>query len=120
MPRQFVSVKFRPGDTRSFTYVNDGDPVAIGDEVKVPDRHGDGWNRVTVCDLPPGPPNNFPVEKLKAILGRVEPEAPKPAAAATAPPAGVKTVDDLFAPHHRKPKSPFPDDAPEDDLRNHL
>ena len=47
--RQFVAVKFRPGDARTYTYHNDGEPVAAGDEVKIADRNGDGWSRVTVA-----------------------------------------------------------------------
>lgn len=46
--RQFVACKFRPGDRRSYTYHWDGEPLAPGDEVKVPDKSGDGWSRVIV------------------------------------------------------------------------
>lgn len=41
---QFVSVKYRPGDTRSYTFHNDGPPVAVGDTVRVDGR--DGWQAV--------------------------------------------------------------------------
>ena len=39
--RQYVGIKFRPGDTRTYTYHNDGPPVAVGDTVKINGR--DGW-----------------------------------------------------------------------------
>lgn len=29
MARQYVAVKFRPGDKRSYTYHNDGEPVKV-------------------------------------------------------------------------------------------
>lgn len=131
MPRQWVAIKFRDTDAKSFTYHNDGDPVKVGDLIKVPDRSGDGWKRVRVCDLPFDPPKFA----TKEILGLWEPVTPPQAGeAATAPPAGVQTVDDLFAKatpleEIAKPAEPwtgprhkpaFPDGAPEDDLRNHL
>lgn len=44
--RQFVKVKFRPRDAKSYTYHWDElSPLALGDEVRVPDRSGDGWSR---------------------------------------------------------------------------
>lgn len=48
---QYVQVKFRASDTRTYTYENDGDPVAIGDEVKVADNRSDGWKRVEVVGI---------------------------------------------------------------------
>lgn len=39
--RQYVACKFRSEDARSYTYHNDGEPVAVGDLVKVADRSGD-------------------------------------------------------------------------------
>lgn len=85
--RQFVACKFRSEDTRSYTYHNDGEPVAVGDFVKVPDRDGDGWKRVQVVALSDEAPR-FPT---KPILGKLEPE---PAAAAEAAPAGSLDLDD--------------------------
>lgn len=67
--RQFIACKFRPNDKREFTYHNDGPPVAVGDQVKVPDRSGDGWNAVTVSAVGVPEPTKF---ATKAILGKVE------------------------------------------------
>ena len=39
MARQFVACAFTNGG-RSYTYHNDGDPVAVGDKVEVETRHG--------------------------------------------------------------------------------
>lgn len=68
----YVACKFRPDDSRSYTYTWDGEPLAIGDVVKVADRSGDGWKRVTVASITDQAPP-FP---CKPILGRYEPEAP--------------------------------------------
>jgi len=72
---QYVACKFRISDTRTFTYKNDGEPVAEGDAVRVTDRSGDGWKKVfvvSVTDVDPCLPFD-----LKPILGKhVEPEAP--------------------------------------------
>jgi len=38
--RQYVSVKFRPDHSRSYTFHNDGDPVKPGDKVVVATSHG--------------------------------------------------------------------------------
>lgn len=67
---QFIACKFRPTDTRSFTYINDGEPVAVGNLVKVPDARSDGWKRVEVVaiDVPE------PEFACKAIIGLWEPE----------------------------------------------
>lgn len=71
--RQFVACKFRSSDTRTYTYHNDGEPVAVGDVVKVADRdHPDSWKRVEVAAIVDHAPS-FPT---KPILGKVEPEAP--------------------------------------------
>jgi hypothetical protein len=37
---QFVAIRFRPGEKRSYTYANDGEPCAAGDFVQVPLRNG--------------------------------------------------------------------------------
>lgn len=68
--RQYVRCKFRSTDTRSYTYHNDGEPVAPGDMVKVPDRDSDAWKRVEVVAIVDEEPP-FPT---KAILGKVDPE----------------------------------------------
>jgi hypothetical protein len=63
---QFVAVKFRPGDSRTYTYQWDGEPLAPGDEVKVPDNQSDGWKRVTVVSVS----DQAPPFACKWILGR--------------------------------------------------
>lgn len=66
MSKVFVACKFRPADTRTFTYSYDLDePIAVGDFVKVPDRSGDGWKRVQVASISDQAPS-FPT---KPILG---------------------------------------------------
>lgn len=62
---QYLACKFRSADKRTYTYRNDGPPVFCGDVVAVPDRSGDGWQRVTVHEIDYIPP---PYE-TKAILG---------------------------------------------------
>lgn len=64
--RQYVACKFRPTDTRTYTYVWDGEPLAPGDEVKVPDNKSDGWKRVTVDSVS----DQAPPFACKPILGR--------------------------------------------------
>lgn len=72
MPRQYVACKFRPEDRRSYTYHNDGEPVAPGDVVKAPGRSEDGWQRVHVVSVS----DEEPSFATKPILGKVEPEEP--------------------------------------------
>ena len=65
---QFIKVRFGPLDERRYTYLNDGDPVAVGDFVKVPDaRNPDSWKRVEVMEVDVEEPNFA----CKAILGKV-------------------------------------------------
>lgn len=82
---QYIACKFRPADTRTFTYHYDGvEPLKVGDMVKVPDpRSADGWKRVHVAELDVEKPTKF---DTKPILGLCNPdvepdEAPAPAAA---------------------------------------
>ena len=71
MSRQFVAVRFRPGDRRTYTYHHDGPPVAIGEMVKIPGkRPTDGWTALKVEAISYAEP---PFE-TKAILGVVVPE----------------------------------------------
>lgn len=70
MPTQYVACKFRSTDARSYTYHFDGEPLAIGDFVKVADRDGDGWKRVEVVSIAGAKPS-FPT---KPIIGKIEPE----------------------------------------------
>ncbi len=69
MPK-FVACKFRPEDTRTYTYEWDGESLAPGDVVKVADRSGDGWKRVWVDSIS----DKAPPFECKPILGKVEPE----------------------------------------------
>jgi hypothetical protein len=69
--RQYLACKFRPEDSRTYTYANDGEPVAVGDAVKVPDNRSDGWKRVEVVEIS----DKAPPFACKSILGKVEPEA---------------------------------------------
>ena len=82
--RQFVAVKFRTSDTRTFTYTWDGEPLAEGDQVRVADRSGDGWKVVFVVSTT----DEAPPFACKPILGRhVEEEPATPIEAAAARPA---------------------------------
>ena len=65
MPIQFVKCVFRAGDSRSYTYANEGDPVASGDWVKVADNRSDGWKKVLVVDVT----DEAPPYACKPILG---------------------------------------------------
>ena len=69
--RQYLAVRFRPGDRRTYTYHNDGPPLGAGQEVRVPDRSGDGWTRATVVEAFTA----APTFATKAILGLVEADA---------------------------------------------
>lgn len=71
--RQFLTVQFRPGDRRTYTYHNDGPAVGAGAQVKVPDRFGDGFTLVMVVEafVP------APTFATKAILGLAD-EPPVP------------------------------------------
>lgn len=79
---KYVACKFRPEDTRQYTYAYDGpDDLVCGDEVKVPDpRSDDGWKRVYVVDIT----DEAPSFACKKILGKVEPEADAATAASEA------------------------------------
>lgn len=65
--RQFVACAFKAGG-RPYTYQNDGEPVAIGDFVRVAGRNG-AEQRVEVVEILPEPP---PFE-CKSIIGRADP-----------------------------------------------
>lgn len=77
--RQYVACTFRLGDTRSYTYHNDGEPLVIGDVAKVMDRSGDGWKRVHVVAIGDTPPSF----QTKPILGKIDPEPEQDAEALT-------------------------------------
>ena len=69
---QYVACKYRESDTRSYTFHNDGEPVAVGDQVKIAGRGEDGWQRVFVAAVS----DEKPPFDTKPILGKVEAEAP--------------------------------------------
>lgn len=62
MSRQFVAVQFKPWDRRSYTYHNDGIPVAKGDTVRV--RIGQGEAEVTVVRAWTGDPPEFETKPI--------------------------------------------------------
>lgn len=70
MTRQYIACQFNDWDERRYTYHNDGEPVAIGDECKVEDPRG-GWKRVKVTAIV-----NQPEFATKPILGPVDQPAP--------------------------------------------
>jgi hypothetical protein len=67
MNRQYISVKFRPGDARSYTYHAD-EPYSVGDEVKI--GNGDEWSRATVVGIG----HDKPRFDTKPILGVAPPK----------------------------------------------
>ena len=69
MPRQFLKCRFHQGDARTYTYHNDGAPVARGDTVRVSDWRSDGWKRVEVVAI-----TDRPDFATKPILGLFEEE----------------------------------------------
>lgn len=81
MSMQYVKCKFRPADTRPYTYEWSGDPLAPGDMVKVADARSDGCKRVTVVEVTDDPPTFA----CKPILGRAD----EPDAANELFPAGI-------------------------------
>lgn len=95
MARQFVAVKFRSSDKRTWAYHWDGAPVACGDVVKVPDRSGDGWQRATVHAIT----DERPAFETKALLGTLEgPGLPPSDLPEPEGPAQLSLVDALLAP----------------------
>lgn len=65
--RQYIVCKFGPTQKRGFTYHNDGPPVEVGDDVKVPAPRGDGWNSAIVTEVGVAAPTAF---ETKGILGK--------------------------------------------------
>lgn len=68
--RQYVAVEFRPGDVRTYTYHNDGEPVAIGDRVVISTKKG--TSTVTVVALPTEKPK-FDTKAIVGLVGIVPP-----------------------------------------------
>ncbi|PTR06395.1 MULTISPECIES: hypothetical protein [unclassified Novosphingobium] len=67
---QYVSCRFRPTDTRTYTYVHDGAPLKPGDMVKVADARSDSWKRVEVVAVS----DEAPPFTCKPVLGLAEDE----------------------------------------------
>jgi hypothetical protein len=67
---QYVAVRFQPGQSRTYTYHNEGEPVAPGDWVKVETK--DGWKQVEVVEIV----DEKPPFATKPVIERVAP--PKP------------------------------------------
>ena len=67
--RQYVAASFTPGSPKLYTYHNDGERCAVGDEIMLPSRLNDGWTRgfVVQVDMPK------PAFETKAILGKAPP-----------------------------------------------
>ena len=72
--RQFISCKFRTEDTRTFSYHNDGPPVAEGNVVLVPDKSGVGSKKVFVVTVDDPEPRYA----TKAIIDLHVAEEPAP------------------------------------------
>lgn len=70
MPRQYVAAKFHEMSARTYTYHNDGEPLAPGDQAKVHDPSGGGWKRVFVASVSDVAPNFA----TKEILGKITEE----------------------------------------------
>lgn len=68
---QYIACQFRKGEGQSYTYSNPGDPVKVGDEVKVESKGADGWKRVYVSAVGVPKPTQF---EAKPILGIAPPK----------------------------------------------
>lgn len=66
MPTQYVKCVFKPGDRREYTYHNNGEPLKIGDVVRVEDPRG-GWKRITVSGIAGAAPS-FPTKEAKLYV----------------------------------------------------
>lgn len=68
MPRQYLTIAYKEGTTKTYTFHNDGEPVEPGDVVKLPDRRdSDSWVKGYVHDEV-----EQPAFETKGILGVVE------------------------------------------------
>jgi hypothetical protein len=65
MTRRYYACKFRPEDSRAYTYHWDGEPFAVGDFVRVADRDGDGWKKVVVAGGSSAP--SFPTKPILCL-----------------------------------------------------
>ena len=88
----YVACKFRPTDSRSYTYAYDGaEPLAPGDFVKVDDARSDGCKRVEVVSIS----DQAPPFACKPILGKIDPDAEILAAQEAAAPGGDPLTDKI-------------------------
>lgn len=67
MSRQYVAIRFGGRSQRTYTYHNDGPPVAPGDQVRVDGR--DGWQWVEVVSVS----DEAPEFETKPILQQENP-----------------------------------------------
>jgi hypothetical protein len=81
---QFVNCVFKPGAPGGYCYVNNGDPVAVGDEVYVEGKGGDGKKRVYVTAILDEAPPMRPGVVMRDIIG-IAPPREEPAHAVAAP-----------------------------------
>lgn len=70
---QYLACKFRPTDSRTYTYSWDGEQLAVGDKVQVESPRDEGKMTVEVADIVAKPPF-----ATKPILGKVPVEEAKP------------------------------------------
>jgi len=64
MPRQYVSVKFRQEDARTYTYHNDGDPLAPGQTARIESKRGEGWQLVFVDSVSDKAPETYATKPI--------------------------------------------------------
>lgn len=64
--RQYVGVKFNPSDSRTYTYHNDGPPVAVGDEVIISTTRGDRTLPVVAVSTDEPPFLTKPIKAIKS------------------------------------------------------
>jgi hypothetical protein len=72
--RQFIACAFRKGDTRTYTYHNDREPVAVGDRVVVTTARGPSTVFVSALI------DEVPKFETKPIVG-LAPQSPDPGVA---------------------------------------
>ena len=77
--RRYFACKFRPEDSRSYTYHFDGAPFAVGDTFRIEDRSGDGWKKVLVVAVTDEKPP-FPTKPILCLHVEDVPAAPSLAA----------------------------------------
>ncbi len=68
MSRQYVCIKFREKDRRTYTYHNDGPPLEIGDQIDIEGRGGKPIS-TKILSIHEGHPGFV----TKAIIGKAKP-----------------------------------------------